>query len=114
MKYISFNENYRILIQISLKFNPNTPAVFKSALAPMMDWRATNHYMNQWWHGSVTHACVNWSIYNVIFKLNQFAVLIDTFGLQWVNASSAGIYPKVMLFPGIISFQMHDIDQDEL
>ena len=38
-KCIFFNENTRILIQISLKFVPNGPIDNKSALVRVMAWR---------------------------------------------------------------------------
>ena len=40
-KHIFFNENVRILIEISLKFVPNGPIENKSALVRVMAWRRT-------------------------------------------------------------------------
>ena len=40
-KYIFLNENYRIPIQISLKFVPRGPIDSKTAMVQVMAWRRT-------------------------------------------------------------------------
>ena len=42
------NENYRILIRISLKFGPMSPIDNKSALVQVMAWSMTKHTSNSW------------------------------------------------------------------
>ena len=56
-KFIFFNESFRILIQMSLKFVPRAPINNKSVL--VQPWRrTTSHYLNQSWPSSLTHICV--------------------------------------------------------
>ena len=56
LKWIFMNENFCILIKISLKFVPEGPIDKKSVLVQIIFGSAPSHYLNQWWP-------VHWHIY---------------------------------------------------
>ena len=58
-KCILMNENWCILIQISLKFVPKDPIDNKSVMVQVMAWHRTGDkpLLNQCWPSSLTHIC---------------------------------------------------------
>ena len=85
-KWIFFNENVWILINISLKFVPGGPINNIPTLVQVMAWcrPGASHYLNQWW---LNYQCIYASLGLNELKLQYYVIVCQFLSYCMVSSS---------------------------